>query len=514
MKVLILTPQSLYRRWPTTPDTTKMLTNAAPVTMPQLAAALKGCDVRLLDGNVYNLPLKEYAALIRWADVVGMNIVCSYAALNTELNLKFIKKLRPDLPVVMGGHHPTFQDAEWLERGADAVVRREGEITFPELAGALAAGRDLSGVAGVSWRDSCGTVRRNPDRPFIKDLDSLPLPRWDLVDFSGYYLYFRKPGRSACVETGRGCEQRCTFCQVGPMWNNTHRFKSPERVLEEMRLLKKHGVTQVFIADDNYGSALDTARQAKVYEGMRREKLNFDWGGFFRHDYLRANRGLMKEAAASGLKFAYVGFESVEKADLKQFNKGNAAFTGAPSYEEEYRFLKDAGIIVFGFMVIGYPGQTKAAAMRTIENAHRFCDYPVVTVYKPLPGTAGYRKTKQDGLLVKEMFYHDSFTVAVRGTKPILAAYNKFFLRYLANPARLLRNLLNPKLRPVETAIIRWFVLGLARADSQNLTDFFWLVFKGRKTGEAEVIEHLRKKYLSDENVGRLARKAGFRTGC
>ncbi|MDP2865189.1 MAG: radical SAM protein [Elusimicrobiota bacterium] len=509
MKILMLTPQSLYRRWPTTPDTTKMMTNAAPVTMPQLAGALKGHEVRIHDGNVYDLPLEEYAALIRWADLIGINVMCSYAALNTELNLRFIKKLRPDLPVVMGGHHPTFQDAEWLERGADAVVRREGEITFPELAAAFASGAPLSSVAGVSWRDGEG-VHRNPDRLFIKNLDSLPFPRWDLVDFSGYYLYFRKPGRSACVETGRGCEQHCSFCQVGPMWHNTHRFKSPGRVIEEMRLLKKNGVTQVFIVDDNYGSSLDTERQAGIYGGMRRENFNFDWGGFFRHDYIRANHGLIKEAAASGLKFACVGFESVEGSDLKQFNKGNPAAVGAPTYEEEYRFLKSSGITVFGFIVIGYPGQSQAAAIKTLENAHRFCDYPVVTVYKPLPGTAGYRRTKQDGLLAKDMFYHDSFTVAVRGTRPILAAYNKFFLRYLANPVRLLRNLLNPRLRPVETAIITWFALGLARANRQNLGDFFWFLFKGRKSGEEEVIEHLRKKYISEENLVRLARKAGL----
>ena len=509
MKVLILTPQALYRRWPTTPDTTKMMTNAAPVTMAQLAGALKGHEVRILDGNVYDIPLKEYAEHIRWADVAGMNVMCSYAALNTELNLKFIKKLRPDLPVVMGGHHPTFQDAEWIERGADAVVRREGEVTFPELVDALAAGRDLSGVAGVTWRGTNGEVNRNPDRPFIQDLDTLPLPRWDLVDFSGYYLYLRRAGKSACVETGRGCEQSCAFCQVGPMWHNTHRFKSTERVLAEMRLLKENGVTQVFIVDDNYGSKLDTTRQAALYEGMRRENFGFEWGGFFRHDYIRANHELMLAAAASGLKFVCIGFESVQGADLKEFNKGNAAFDGGGSYEEEYRFLKEAGITVFGFMVIGYPGQSQAAAMQTIENAHSFCDYPVVTVYKPLPGTAGYRKTKQDGLLAKEMFYHDSFTVAVKGTKPILAAYNKFFVRYVGNPVRLVRNLLDPRLRRVELAIIRWFALGIFNANPDNVSDFLWFLFKGRKLGEEEVIEHLRKKYLSEENVARLARRAG-----
>ncbi|MEW5907411.1 MAG: radical SAM protein [Elusimicrobiota bacterium] len=509
MKVLIMTPPPLYRRWPTTPDTTKMMTNAAPVTMAQLAGALKGHEVRILDGNVYDVPLKEYAAHVRWADVAGVNVMCSYAALNTELNLQFIKKLRPDLPVVMGGHHPTFQDAEWLERGANAVVRREGEETFPALVEALAAGRDLSGVAGVTWRGPKGEVNRNPDRPFVRDLDALPLPRWDLVDFSGYYLYLRKPGRSACVETGRGCEQHCAFCQVGPMWNNTHRFKSTERVLAEMRLLKDNGVTQVFIVDDNYGSGLDTRRQAELYEGMLREKFGFEWGGFFRHDYIRANHGLIRQAAAAGLKFVCIGFESVEGSDLKEFNKGNAAFDGGGSYEEEYLFLKGLGITVFGFMVIGYPGQGMDDALRTIRNAHRFCDYPVVTVYKPLPGTAGYRKTRQDGLLAKEMFYHDSFTVAVKGTKPLLAAYNKFFVRYIGNPVRLARNLMDPRLRRVELAIVRWFALSLLNATPDNVADFLWFVFRGRKLDEESVIAHLREKYLSGEYAERLARRAG-----
>lgn len=508
MKILLLNPPPLYRRWPSTPDTTKMMSNAAPVTMPQLAASLAGHEVRIYDGNVYELSLGSYAELVRWADLVGVNSMCSYGALNVELNLKFIKRLRPALPVVLGGHHSTFQDAEWLSRGADAVVRREGEETFPELVSALGSGSGPGSIPGVSWCNGSG-VRRNPDRPFISNLDDLPMPRWDLVDFSGYGLYLGRPGKAACVETSRGCEQHCAFCQVGPMWNNTHRFKSPERVLEEMRLLKRLGVTQLYVVDDNYGSNLDTARQARIYEGMLRGKMRFDWGGFFRHDYIRANHELIREAAASGLRFMCIGFESVEGADLKRFNKGNAAFTGIASYEEEYRFLTDLGITSFGFLVIGYPGQDEASAIRSLESAHRFCDYPVTTVYKPLPGTAGYRATRQDGLLAKEMFYHDSFTVAVRGTQPLLAAYNRFFLRFLFNPVRLLRRLFNARLRPAEVALYRWFATGVLRANPQNVRDFFWFLFNGGKAGEEGVMKYLCRHYLSEENVERLVRKAG-----
>lgn len=506
--VLIMTPAPLYRRWPTTPDTTKMATNAAPATLPQLAACLPGHNVKIYDGNVCDIPLYEYAGLIKWADIAAINVMSSYAALNTELNVRFIKMIKPAARVVLGGHHATFQAKEWLSRGADVVVRREGEITFQKTVEALKNPECLKEVKGISFVSE-EEIFHNPDRPFIENLDDLPMPRWDLMNFGGYYLYMRKKGYSACLETSRGCEQVCSFCQVGPMWKHTHRFKSPGRVIEEMRVLKKLGVTQVFIVDDNYGSCLDASRQARIYEMMRKGNFNFEWGGFFRHDFISANHGLLKEAAASGMKFACIGFESVKGEDLNAFNKRNAAFENAASYEREYKFLKSLGIVSFGFIIIGYPGQSENSALMTLKDARRFCDYPVVTLYKPLPGTAGYVKTEKEGLLAKKMFYHDSFTVAVRGTKPVLAAYNRFFLKYLLNPARVLKRLFDKNLRPVEAAVYLWFIKGIFNANPGNVSDFFWFVFKGRGLPEEEVIEYLRRKYLSGKNLKRLAGK-GF----
>ena len=505
--VLIMTPSSLYRRWPTTPDTTKMATNAAPVTMPQLAAALPKHNVKIHDGNAYDISLTEYAELLQWADIVAMNIMSSYAALNSELNIRFIKKIKPEIKVILGGHHATFQAHEWLSKGADVVVRREGEITLPEVVDALIEKKDLARVLGISWNLQ-GDIIHNQDRPFIENLDSLPLPRWDLMNFGKYYLYLRKKGYQACLETSRGCEQHCAFCQVGPMWKHTHRFKSVERVREEMRLLKSCGVEQLFIVDDNYGSNMDTDRQADIYKMMRKENFNFEWGGFFRHDYISSNHELLKEAAATGLKFACIGFESVEGSDLNSFNKKNSSFKNLDSYAKEYEFLKSLGIISFGFIVIGYPGQNESSAIATLENAHKFCNYPVVTLYKPLPGTAGYIKTKKEGLLTKKMFYHDSFTVAIKGTRPILAKYNKFFIRYLMSPSRLVKGLMNKNCRPIEIVFFKWFIGGILRANFKNVGDFFWFIFKGRKLQEEKVMEYLCGNHLSDKNVSELVNKA------
>lgn len=506
MKVAIITPYALYRRWPTTPDTMNIVTNACPVTLPQLAAVLPGHEVRLFDGNVVRQPLRTFADLIRWADVVAINVMSSYAALNTELNVRFIKRLRPDLPVVLGGHHATFLDAQWLQRGVDAVVRREGEQTLPEVIEALAAGHGLDGIAGLSFLRE-GTVVRTPDRPFLPDLDALPMPRWDLLDLSPYHQYLRLPGHAACVETSRGCEQRCSFCQVGPMWRHTHRYKSPQRVVEELKVLKGQGVSQAYFVDDNYGSIADADRQSRLYRAMRDADVRLSWGCFFRHDYAARCPEVVKDAVAAGLRFVMIGYESTDGGDLGRFRKDNGAFEGVESYRRTYRFLRELGVEVFGFLIIGYPGQSLESAMRSVESWKGFCDYPVVTVYTPQPGTVGFNDTRCDGLLTQDMFYHDSFAVAVRGTAGVLSAYQRFFMRYLLDPSRTLPRLLgrDDDRRAMEVATLRWFATKVLSATPDNVADFVWLM-RNRKTAvEGGFVEHLRRHYLCDSYVDRLA---------
>ena len=391
MRVLILTPYGLYRRWPTTPDTTKMVTNGAPVTMAQLAAALPGHEVRIFDGNVYRPPLAEFVSLLRWADVLAMNVMSSYAALNTELNVRFMRRVAPGRPIVLGGHHATFCAEEWLARGVDVVVRREGEVTLAELIEAYAAGRDISDIAGISLLRE-GRVRHNPDRAFVASLDSLPLPRWDLVDWSGYNLFLRRRGKAACLETGRGCLHACQFCQVSPMWKRTHRWKSPARVLQELRDLHGRGVRQLFVVDDDYGDQADAARQHALYDAWQASGLDFEWGTFLRPDYVLRNPDLIARGARLGLCYAWLGFETVSPGWLRAYAKGFSE-PGDPlaHYREVYRILRDNGVMVNGFLVVGYPGQTVADMQESLDAFRAYSDYPVVTFYKPLKGTSAYR---------------------------------------------------------------------------------------------------------------------------
>ena len=507
MRVLILTPYGLYRRWPTTPDTTKMVTNGAPVTMAQLAAALPGHEVRIFDGNVYRPPLEEFVRLARWAEVLAINVMSSYAALNTELNVRFLRRVAPGRPIVLGGHHATFYADEWLARGVDAVVRREGELTLPDLVAAIARGGGLAQVAGVSWSDG-GRARHNPDREFIADLDSLPLPRWDLVDWSGYNLFLRRRGAAACLETGRGCLHACQFCQVSPMWKRTHRWKSPGRVVEELRDLHGRGVRQLFVVDDDFGDQADVGRQHALYDAWEKSGLDFEWGTFLRPDYVLRNPDLVARGARLGMCYAWLGFETVSPGWLRTYAKGFSE-PGDPlgHYREVYRILRRNHVMANGFLVVGYPGQTVSDMRESLSAFRTYCDYPVVTFYKPLKGTEGYRFCEEKGLLAKDTFYHDSQAVTVKGAEALLPAYNRFFLKLLADPSNLARCLVGPRLeRDMLRAVYSWFGGSVVRNFSfDGVAD--WLALKtSRGETPQQLVDRLARKYLADSHVEALAR--------
>jgi hypothetical protein len=137
----------------------------------------------------------------------------------------------------------SFLPDEGLDH-ADFVIRGEGEIAFPELAGALDRGRGFVEIQGLSrWRD--GQKVHNPERPRLTDLDVNPIP-----DFSLVVGYGRR--RIASVATSRGCPFPCTFCSVPGMYGNTFRTHSIDRVIAELKTHKKQDLSKIQRAIDKF----------------------------------------------------------------------------------------------------------------------------------------------------------------------------------------------------------------------------------------------------------------------
>jgi hypothetical protein len=210
--------------------------------------------------------------LDRRPDVVAFSVQCT--TLPPVLQIaKRLKRIDPGLKIVLGGHNVSFLDERVLAGFpcVDAVVRGEGELTFRELVEAYAAGRDEEGIAGVSRRCR-GTVMRNPDRPLIENLDSLPPADYGLVHpLTDYRDACGLPRSIVTLEVGRGCPHQCVYCSESVFWRRRTRTFSVGRLVREMHHLRSCGAECFLLAYDQFTanrSFVESFCRSVIEEGL------------------------------------------------------------------------------------------------------------------------------------------------------------------------------------------------------------------------------------------------------
>jgi anaerobic magnesium-protoporphyrin IX monomethyl ester cyclase len=283
--------------------------------------------------------------------------------------------------VVAGGPDSATRPGAYLEAGFDAVVRAEGEETLVDLARRLHAGLGVAGVPGLTVRVGRRTVE-GPARPFLKDLDALPLPAWDLVDMERYLAEWQKSTgeRRAAVLTSRGCPFDCSWCSK-PTFGRSFRQQSPGRVVEELRALReRYGVDYVRFCDDVFGVSRHWLEE--LLDRMIAERLDLQFECLARVDLLKPD--LLERMRAAGLARVYVGVESGSQKMLDLMNRG----TKLAQVERTAEALRQAGVRQFWFLMLGYPGETLEDIEATFQLFRRFSpeEYSV-SIAVPVPGT-------------------------------------------------------------------------------------------------------------------------------
>jgi anaerobic magnesium-protoporphyrin IX monomethyl ester cyclase len=289
---------------------------------------------------------------------------------------------------VAGGPDSATRPELYLRRGFDAVVPGEGEPTLVELASRARSGESMEGVAGaMTWVR--GGIRRGPPRPFLRDLDELPLPAWDLVDMERYLASWERATgeRRAAVLTSRGCPFDCSWCSK-PTFGRSFRQQSPERVLAELRALKsRYRVDYVRFCDDIFG--ISRPWLERLLDGMLDTRLGLRFECLARVDLLKPD--LLARMRAAGLERVYVGVESGSQKMLDLMNRG----TKLRQVERTAQALRDAGVRQFWFLMLGYPGETEADIEATFQLFRRFSpeEYSI-SIAVPIPGTRFHEQVK------------------------------------------------------------------------------------------------------------------------
>jgi anaerobic magnesium-protoporphyrin IX monomethyl ester cyclase len=293
--------------------------------------------------------------------------------------------------VILCGADATDHVGMYLQKGADYVIRGEGEAALGELIDQI-EGRSqvpIETITGLLWLDPSGTVRCNAPRPHLSELDALPFPAWDLVDIPAYRKRWknRHGYYSMNMVTTRGCPYGCNWC-AKPIWGQQFNSRSPQNVAAEMEwLVNSYRPDHIWFADDVFGLKPGWIEDFGNLVRERETAVPFKC-------QMRAD--LVKPSVVEGLKAArceivWLGAESGSQKILDAMEKGT---TVAQIYQARH-MLAAAGIRVALFLQFGYPGETYADINMTLQMVRELKPDDIgISISYPLPGTGFYERVR------------------------------------------------------------------------------------------------------------------------
>jgi anaerobic magnesium-protoporphyrin IX monomethyl ester cyclase len=361
---------------------------------------------------------------------------------------------------------------KYFSHGADYVVRGEGEETLRSLLLTLDQGGDAAQVQGLAFRRSDENVLTGT-RPVIKDLDSLPLPAWDLVDIAAYRkIWMRHHGYfSLNIATTRGCPFKCNWC-AKPIYGNRYTSRSPQHVIREIAwLLETYKPDHFWMCDDIFGLKPGWVREFR--DLVKERRLSFQYKIQSRVDLL-LEEDTIDALAQSGAETVWVGAESGSQKILDAMDKG----TTVAQIEDASRLLKQKGVKVAFFLQFGYLGESRDDIGKTIQMVVDLLPDEVgISVSYPLPGTKFYEKVKNQLREKKNWSESDDLDMMFEST--FKTAYYRQLHRYVHSIYRkhkgyhtlrkLLSNPLRLSYRDLRTGLATFYYIPKAFAQEIRL---------------------------------------------
>lgn len=352
------------------------------------ALALKRINVKIIDLNKFSEGklisfIKDFNP-----DYIGISFTTPLAEEAFRL-ATLAKNIKKDIIVIGGGAHPSAMPRNVLESSdIDIVCVGEGDYSIVEVI----TGKPYKDIRGIAYKDvdGCHICEKNE---FIKDLDNLAFPAWNLFNLSEYKttrLIARK-NPAGWLETSRGCPYGCVYCSK-EVFGRNFREKSAQRVVDEMEYMLACGFREIHIADDCFTFNLERAKD--ICNKIIQRGLKFPWATV---TGIRADRvdyellSLMKKA---GCYRVYYGIESGDDKVLKLINKGETCNV----IRRAVKISKQAGLEVFGFFMLALPGETEETMRNTINFAKELdLDMAKMAITIPLPATPYFQDLYNSG---------------------------------------------------------------------------------------------------------------------
>jgi len=308
-------------------------------------------------------------------------------------------------PIIVGGYHPTFWPEEVIgEEGVDILCRGEGEGAMLDLVRALQEGRDTTAIPNL-WVKRDGVVHRNPLRPTIGDLDTLPYWDREIYDFDRFLetvasitIFHEK--YIIPVAAGRGCPYTCTYCSntaLLQMYKGNGRFtrhRSVPHLLGELEgLVRRFPKVRFFEFWDEIFAL--NPRWLEEFSARYRDSVGLPFSVFLRIEQCSDHSlGLLADA---NCRLVLLGVEAGnEEYRAKYLNRKMAN----RRIVEAFARIRHHGLESVALNMIGLPHETPELVRETIElNREIDPDLLCVFVYQAFPGTPLHDLCLEQGLL-------------------------------------------------------------------------------------------------------------------
>jgi radical SAM superfamily enzyme YgiQ (UPF0313 family) len=253
------------------------------------------------------------------------------------------------------------------------------QVIHLELAAPVVDPSPYASILGLAWRRSDGEIVMNPDRPFIPDLDDLPIPKHEKLPLEKQIMPMIK-GPFTFIVTSRGCPAGCKYCIKHVTYQNSVRLRSPERIVEELEYLASLGIHNIHMYADLF--TVNREQVVSLCKLIIERDIKIKWTCNSRVDYV--DEEMLRLMGQAGCWFISWGIESASEQILKRVRKGYRK-------EQAFRALKwshAAGIKNWGYFIIGLPGETEETIKETIAYAKELpLDIALFHIAAPYPGT-------------------------------------------------------------------------------------------------------------------------------
>lgn len=368
-----------------------------PLGLLYVASMLEahGFEVKVVDemvGDIYEDAITEFKP-----DVVGLGVVSPCIKRSIYLS-NFAHE--HGAKVIAGGPHASAIPVRTIiELDCEAACFGESEWTFLEYC----QGKPLNEIDGLAYRDDKGAIHKNNPRALEENLDKFPFPARHLIDLKKYagtvqFGFVCKPGEiTTQINSSRGCPFTCTFCADHTTFQRRTRYRSPENIVAEIKMLKeKYGIRSIIFDDVNF-----TTEEQRVRDICAAIKdLKIRWSCQLR---VKISEETLKAMKDSGCEVVSFGVESGSQKVLNKVQKGITI----GMIEDTFSIARKVGLKTKSYFIVGLPGEEWEDLEQSVALAKRINpDYLWLSFFTPVPGaklfdeyTDEYKEGNWEGLL-------------------------------------------------------------------------------------------------------------------